>query len=109
MRTVLARQERMGPHEMGWSDLSRQTSTAVRKLWPQLTATLSLVSDGLDRVKSETISSGGMEVCELRFRSWGGIVMERYAVRAVEKKLSAPRPEQVPWVCHSCSSRPWSG
>lgn len=69
MRTVFARHERIGPQEMGRSDLSRQTSMAVRKLWPQLTATLSAVSAGLARVKSETISSGGMEVCELMFAS----------------------------------------
>ena len=30
MRTVFARQERMGPQAVGWRDLSRQTSTAVR-------------------------------------------------------------------------------
>ena len=30
MRTVLARQERMGPHAMGRACLSMQTSTAVR-------------------------------------------------------------------------------
>jgi hypothetical protein len=30
IRTELARQERMEPHEVGWARLSRQTSTAVR-------------------------------------------------------------------------------
>ena len=30
MRTVLARQERMGPHGVGWAFLLRQTSMAVR-------------------------------------------------------------------------------
>ena len=77
MRTVFARQERMGPQAMGWSDLSRQTSTAVRKLCPQLTATLSGDSEGFARVKSETISSGVIEVCDVRPASVGGMVMER--------------------------------
>jgi len=30
MRTVLARQERMGPQGVGWAFLLRQTSMAVR-------------------------------------------------------------------------------
>jgi len=30
MRTVLARQDRMGPHGVGWAFLLRQTSMAVR-------------------------------------------------------------------------------
>ena len=77
MRTVFARQERMGPQAMGWSDLSRQTSTAVRKLWPQLMAMLSGASPGFARVNSETISSGGIEVCEVSPASVGGMVMER--------------------------------
>ena len=59
----------MGPQATGCRDLSRQTSTAVRKLWPQLMATLSEESEGLARVKSETISSGGIDVCELMFAS----------------------------------------
>ena len=106
---VLARQARIGPQTMGWRDLSRQTSTAVRKLLPQLTAMLCRERAGLAWVKSETISAGGMDVCEARLASAGGMAMERKAVRAVVKKVSARRPEQVPWVCHSCSSRPWSG
>ena len=62
----------MGPQAMGWSDLSRQTSTAVRKLWPQLMAMLSAQSPGLARVKSETISSGGIEVCEVTLQARAG-------------------------------------
>ena len=76
MRTVFARQERMGPQAMGWSALSRQTSTAVRKLLPQLTAMLSRESAGLARVKSEMISAVGMEVCDVRPASVGGTAME---------------------------------
>jgi len=109
MRTVLARQERMGPQAMGWRDLSRQTSTAVRKLWPQLMATLLEESEGLARVKSAMISAGGIDICDERLFSVGGMAMERSAVRAVVKKSLALRPEQVPWVCHSCCRRPWSG
>jgi len=76
MRTVLARQERMGPQAMGWSDLSRQTSMAVRKLFPQLIAMLLEDSPGLALVKREMISSGGMEVCEERLLSVGGITRD---------------------------------
>lgn len=74
---MLARQERMGPQAMGWRDLSRQTSTAVRKLFPQLITMLSRESLGLALVKSEMISAGGMEVCDERLLSVDGIVMER--------------------------------
>ena len=86
--------------------MSRQTSTAVRKLCPQLTAMLLLEREGLARVKSETISSGAIDVCDERLLSAGGIVMEWTAVRAALKKSFALRPEQVPWVCHSCCRRP---
>ena len=50
----------------GWRDLSRQTSTAVRKLWPQLIAMLSGESPGLAVVKSAMISAGGIDVCDER-------------------------------------------
>ena len=76
MRTVLARQERMGPHAMGLRVLSRHTWTAVRKLWPQLMAKLSPGIVGLERVKSEMISAGGFDVCAVRLVGSDGIAME---------------------------------
>lgn len=68
-RMIAARQERMGPQAIGWRDLSRQISTAVRKFRPQLMTTLFGESDGLTCVKRETISSGGIAIWELRLES----------------------------------------
>ncbi len=76
MRTVFARQERIGPQAIGCKDLSRHTSMAVRKLLPQLTAILSGDSPGLALVKSEMISAGGIEVCDERLLSAGGITTD---------------------------------
>jgi len=76
MRTVLARQERIGPQAIGCRDLSRHTSTAVKKLWPQLTAILSGDIPGLALVKSEMISAGGIDVCDERLLSAVGIAMD---------------------------------
>lgn len=55
MRTVLARQEGTELQAMGWRRLSRQTSMAVRKLWPQLTTMLWAGMAGLLAVKRVTI------------------------------------------------------
>ena len=55
MRTVLARQERMGPHGAGWAFLLRQISMAVRQLLPQERARLDLGIEGLAAVKRSRI------------------------------------------------------
>ena len=55
MRTTLARQERMGPHAVGWAFLSMQTSIAVRRLLPQLRARLAAGMVGLAVWKSAMI------------------------------------------------------
>ena len=74
---------------------------AVRKLWPQLTTKLSRGTDGLLAVKRSTIWSGGSDICDESVESVGGIVMAWKAERAVRKKASGLRPEQVPCACHS--------
>lgn len=86
----------MGPQVIGCSCLSRQTSIAVRKLFPQLRARLAFGMVGFAAVKRPRISPGGSEICLVSRVSVGGIVMERKAVRAASKKVSASRPEQVP-------------
>ena len=63
MRTVLARQERMEPHAVGWALLSMQTSTAVRRLLPQLRARLAAGRVGLAVWKRPRIWAGGREIC----------------------------------------------
>jgi len=65
--------------------------------------------EGFDFVKRWRISSGGMEICWVSEVSWVGMATERKAARAVVKKASGERPEQVPWVCHSWRRRPGSG
>jgi len=62
MRTVLARQERMGPQAMGWPLLFRQTSTAVRRLLPQLMRMLEAGKEGLAAWKRLMSWVGGREI-----------------------------------------------
>jgi len=107
--TTLARHDRMPGHGMGWRLLSRQTSTAVRKLFPQLRARPERGIGGLLAVKRLSISSGGIDICLVRPSSVGGIFTDWNALRAAEKNASALSPEHVPCVFHSCRSRPASG
>ena len=65
--------------------------------------------EGLAVVKRPRISAGGMEICWVSEVSWVGMATEWKAARAVVKKASGARPEQVPWVCHSWRRRPGSG
>jgi hypothetical protein len=78
-------------------------------LLPQLRAIEALPIAGLVEVKRPRICEGGMEIWWSRDVSSVGMAMEWKAVRAAVKKASGLRPEQVPWVRHSCWRRPWSG
>ena len=109
MRMLLARQERIPLQAMGWADLSRQTSMAVRRLLPQERARLAGGNEGLARAKSARVSLGGTELSDLRLVRSGGMTTERKARRASAKNWSGGRPEQVPWVVHSWARRLVSG
>lgn len=76
MRTELARQERTAAQAMGWRDLSRQISMAVRKLCPQLTAKESRGKAGLLAAKRSTMLSGGSEICAVSEARRGGMTTE---------------------------------
>jgi hypothetical protein len=109
MRMVLARQERMWPQGMGWALLFMQTSTAVRRLLPQLRARLAAGKDRLAAWNWVRSCFGVREISWFSRESAGGIVTLWKALRARVKKASGERPEQVPWVCHSWRRRPGSG
>ncbi len=106
---MLARQERMGPQGVGWPLLFRQISIAVRWLLPQERARLERGMDGFAAVKRPRICSGGREIWLVSWVKVCGMATEWKAVRAAVKKASGARPEQVPWVRHSCWRRPASG
>jgi hypothetical protein len=63
----------------------------------------------LDCETRERICAGGREIWWLRLARVGGMMTDWNAVRAALKKASGARPEQVPWVLHSCLRRPGSG
>src|SRR6266567_3905132 len=73
MWMVLARQERMGPQGMGWALLFMQTSTAVRRLLPQLRARLAAGKDGLAAWNWVRSCFGVREISWFSWESAGGM------------------------------------
>jgi len=76
---------------------------------PQLRASEEDVIAGLAVVTRSRICAGGRDIWRASWVRVGGMATEWKAVRAAVKKASGDRPEQVPWVRHSCWRRPGSG
>ena len=76
---------------------------------PQLRASDEFAIAGLAAVKRSRICAGGREIWLVSWVRVGGMATEWKAVRAAVKKASGDRPEQVPWVRHSCWRSPESG